>query len=131
MFGFFETGFQAFYWGNGLMLLIGVALIYLGITKKMEPLLLVPIGFGILLVNLPLGCLMDYELEITNTTGLPSKVITIQSDAGDRFGEDDIILQLDSGEVLAPVHGQIKEIMVSPGQEVAPGEILAVMITTA
>jgi len=55
------------------MLLIGGALIYLGITKKMEPLLLVPIGFAIMLVNLPLGGLMDYELGLKNTTGVPAK----------------------------------------------------------
>ena len=75
-----ETGFQLFWWGNGLLLFIGVVLIYLGIAKKMEPLLLVPIGFGMLLINLPLGGLMDYELEITNTTGVPSKVISIPVD---------------------------------------------------
>jgi len=40
------------------MLIIGGVLLYLGISKKMEPLLLVPIGFGIVLVNLPLGGLM-------------------------------------------------------------------------
>jgi oxaloacetate decarboxylase beta subunit len=64
MFGLFDTGFQVFYWGNLLMLLIGGLLIYLGISKKMEPLLLIPIGFGIMLVNLPLGGLMDYELQL-------------------------------------------------------------------
>jgi oxaloacetate decarboxylase beta subunit len=41
------------------MLLIGGVLLYLGIAKKMEPLLLVPIGFGVILVNLPLGGLME------------------------------------------------------------------------
>jgi len=35
------------------MVVIGIVLIYLGISKKMEPLLLIPIGLGIILVNLP------------------------------------------------------------------------------
>jgi len=59
VFGLFETGFQFFYWGNALLLLIGGTLIYLGISKKMEPRLLVPIGFGIMLSNLTIGGLMD------------------------------------------------------------------------
>jgi len=59
MFGLYETGFGAITWGNLIMLLIGGLLIFLGIAKKMEPLLLVPIGFGVLLVNLPLGGLME------------------------------------------------------------------------
>jgi oxaloacetate decarboxylase beta subunit len=54
------------------MLLIGGALIYLGIAKKMEPVLLVPIGFGVFMVNLPLGGLMIY-----NTQGLPAEVPTL------------------------------------------------------
>jgi sodium ion-translocating decarboxylase beta subunit len=131
VFGFFETGLQYFYWGNGLMLLIGGALIYLGISKKMEPLLLVPIGFGILLINLPIGGLMDYELKITSPIEEPSKVISIQVDEGTKVREGDILYQLDSGEVLAPIGGRVKEILVSPGQEVEAGETLAVMITTA
>ena len=131
MFGLFESGFQLFYWGNALMLLIGGALLYLGIAKKMEPLLLVPIGFGMLLVNLPLGGLMDYELQITNTTGVPAKVISIEVDETSKIGENDVILQLDSGEILAPIYGRIKQVEVSPGQEVAPGEVVATMITTA
>jgi len=131
VFGLFETGFQIFYWGNALMLLIGGALIYLGIAKKMEPLLLVPIGFGIMLINLPLGGLMDYELDIRNTTEVPAKVINIEVDEGSKFREKDIILRLDSGEVLAPIGGRIKEFTVSPGQEIEPGETVAVMITSA
>jgi len=129
--GLFETGFQHFWWGNGLMLLIGGALIYLGIAKKMEPLLLVPIGFAIMMVNLPFGGLMDYELQIKNTTEVPSKVISIQAYGNDRIREGDTILRLDSGDVLAPTQGRIDKIEVSPGQEVAPGEVVATMITTA
>ena len=59
MFGLFETGFGSLTWGSLVMILIGVVLLYLGIAKKMEPLLLVPIGFGVILVNLPLGGLME------------------------------------------------------------------------
>ena len=61
MFGLFETGFAGLGgWPSPiLMIAIGVVLLYLGIAKKMEPLLLVPIGFGVVLVNLPLGGLMD------------------------------------------------------------------------
>jgi len=42
------------------MIFLGGVLLYLGIARKMEPLLLVPIGFGVVLVNLPLGGLMEY-----------------------------------------------------------------------
>jgi len=59
MLGFFETGFGSLTWGSIVMIIIGGVLLYLGIAKKMEPLLLVPIGFGVVLVNLPLGGLME------------------------------------------------------------------------
>jgi len=59
MLGFFETGIGSLTWGSIVMLIIGGVLLYLGIAKKMEPLLLVPIGFGVILVNLPLGGLME------------------------------------------------------------------------
>lgn len=44
---------------NVIMMLVGGALLYLAIKKDVEPLLLVPIGFGCLLVNIPLGDLME------------------------------------------------------------------------
>jgi oxaloacetate decarboxylase beta subunit len=72
MFGLYESAFGALTWGNILMLLIGGLLIYLGIAKKMEPILLVPIGFGIFMVNLPLGGLMIYTPE-----GFPAEVGTL------------------------------------------------------
>jgi len=58
VFGLYESAFGALTWGNIVMLVIGGLLIYLGIARKMEPLLLVPIGFGVMLVNLPMGGLM-------------------------------------------------------------------------
>ena len=45
--------------GLVVMWIIGLALIYLAVTRQYEPLLLLPIGFGILLANLPLTQLMD------------------------------------------------------------------------
>lgn len=44
---------------NAVMILIGCLLLYLGIKKDYEPLLLVPIGFGAVLVNIPLSGLME------------------------------------------------------------------------
>lgn len=54
-----DSGFSALTWQHGLMLLIACALIYLAIGRKFEPLLLLPISFGILLANLPLANLME------------------------------------------------------------------------
>lgn len=42
-------------WGQALMMLVGSLLIYLGIARKFEPLLLVPIGFGAVLCNIPIA----------------------------------------------------------------------------
>jgi len=72
MFGLYETAFASLTWGNVLMLLIGGLLIYLGIGRKMEPILLVPIGFGVFMVNLPLGGLMMYTPQ-----GFPAEVGTL------------------------------------------------------
>jgi len=47
------TGFLNFSWGNVLMIIAGMVFIWLAITKGFEPLLLVPIGFGIVIGNIP------------------------------------------------------------------------------
>jgi oxaloacetate decarboxylase beta subunit len=47
-------GFTHFTWQTAVMLIIGGILLYLGVVKDYEPLLLVPIGFGCILANLPL-----------------------------------------------------------------------------
>ena len=50
-----QSGFANLSWGNWVMFAVGGILIYLAITKKYEPLLLIPIGFGTILANLPLA----------------------------------------------------------------------------
>lgn len=54
-----STGFANMTWQQLLMIGISCFLLYLAIGKKFEPLLLVPIAFGMLLTNLPLAGLMD------------------------------------------------------------------------
>ncbi|WP_190600232.1 sodium ion-translocating decarboxylase subunit beta [Candidatus Vesicomyidisocius sp. SY067_SCS001] len=48
-----NTGLHQMFWGQGLMLLVGILLLYLAIIKNFEPLLLLPIGFGSILANIP------------------------------------------------------------------------------
>ena len=60
-----SSGFALFAQGDNwkclVMLLIACGLLYLGIVKKFEPLLLVPIAFGMLITNLP-GAEMYHEI---------------------------------------------------------------------
>ncbi|MEW6259244.1 MAG: sodium ion-translocating decarboxylase subunit beta [Thermodesulfobacteriota bacterium] len=55
------AGLLHMHWSNPVMIVIGGVLLYLGIKKDVEPLLLVPIGFGAILVNIPLADLMGDE----------------------------------------------------------------------
>ncbi len=127
MFGFLETGFQFFTWGNAVMLLIGSILIYLAIGKKMEPLLLLPIGFAIMLVNLPVGGLMDYEYELkAKQTGVIERIFVKE---GEIFKKDAAIAQEDGAALDSPVFGRVKEIRVKPGGHVRAGDVIAVLVT--
>jgi carboxybiotin decarboxylase len=53
------AGFINLQLANVIMMAVGGVLLYLGIKKDFEPLLLVPIGFGCILVNIPLADLME------------------------------------------------------------------------
>jgi carboxybiotin decarboxylase len=65
--------------GHVLMILVGSGLLYLGINKGYEPLLLVPIGFGAILVNIPLAGLMDEDgiLRFFYNTGVLTEVFPV------------------------------------------------------
>src|SRR5213594_322436 len=72
-------GFSNFGWGQAVMILIGSLLLYLGIGKGFEPLLLLPIGFGAILVNIPLAGLMDQGgvLRFFYDTGVLTEIFPI------------------------------------------------------
>ena len=62
-----ETGFAAFFtqpgaWKYAVMIVVACFLLYLAIVKKFEPLLLLPIAFGMLLTNLPGAGLYNAEI---------------------------------------------------------------------
>ncbi len=95
-----STGFYALFsdmmWGNLLMIAVSCLLLYLAIVKEFEPLLLVPIAFGMLLTNLPLAGLMAEPLmkliELTpETTGYPN----IHVDPAVMQGIPDVAYKLD------------------------------------
>lgn len=65
-----QSGFTNLTWQGGVMLVIACVLIYLAIAKKFEPLLLLPIAFGILLANLPLTGLMKEPVSGSEPGGL-------------------------------------------------------------
>ena len=60
------SGFANLTFGNVVMFVVAGTLIYLAITKGYEPLLLIPIGFGTLLANLPLGEMGSYANGVMN-----------------------------------------------------------------
>jgi carboxybiotin decarboxylase len=68
---FLLSGFMAITLQQWIMYGVGLILIYLAIEKGFEPSLLLPMGFGAILVNLPLSGVLDQTLEgIGNTHGI-------------------------------------------------------------
>ncbi len=71
-----STGIANLGWGKVFMMLIGGVLIYLAIARKFEPLLLVPIGFGAILSNIPVAGiagdqgLLGYIYQVGIETGV-------------------------------------------------------------
>jgi oxaloacetate decarboxylase beta subunit len=67
-------GFASLTWQSAIMVLLGCVLLYLGVARKFEPLLLVPIGFGVILGNLPLAGLSAHDeggiINLLYTSGI-------------------------------------------------------------
>ena len=70
------AGFQCLEWRSLVMLVVGGVLLYLGIKKDCEPLLLVPIGFGCILVNIPVADIMGKEgfLRVIYSMGVDTEL---------------------------------------------------------
>lgn len=63
-----SSGFLALTWQQGVMLLVSFVFLFLAIAKKFEPLLLLPIAFGIMLANLPSSGLMADPAGLMDAT---------------------------------------------------------------
>ena len=87
-----STAIPHFEMGQIIMMLVGFGLLYLAIVKKFEPLLLLPIGFGALLTNIPLagfsevGGLLHYIYHIGVDTGVFPLLIFMGVGAMTDFG---------------------------------------------
>ncbi len=64
-----DSGFAALTWQSLIMIVVACMLLYLAIARKFEPLLLVPIAFGVLLSNLPLTGLMNEPASSSQAGG--------------------------------------------------------------
>ena len=60
---FLLDGFMAVTWQQIVMYIVGIFLIYLAIKKQYEPSLLLPMGFGVILVNLPFSGVLNQTIE--------------------------------------------------------------------
>ena len=59
-----DSGFSAFTAGNGIMILVGLVLLYMAFVKEFEPLLLGPIAFGCILANFPNTGFFGEEMNV-------------------------------------------------------------------
>ena len=62
--GWNDSGFSAFTLGNGIMILVGLLLLYMAFVKEFEPLLLGPIAFGCILANFPNTGFFGEEMNV-------------------------------------------------------------------
>ena len=72
-------GFLVLTWRDVVMLGVGGLLLYLGIAREVEPVLLVPIGAGIILANIPLGGLTEGHglLSLLRKTGIETELFPL------------------------------------------------------
>jgi sodium ion-translocating decarboxylase beta subunit len=79
-----ESGFRSLGWPNLVMFVVGGLLIYLAIRKGYEPLLLVPIGFGVILANLPRALLSVSDSYVRGDAGPGQPLLQLVYEAGIR-----------------------------------------------
>ena len=60
-----STGFYNIDWRDGIMLAVGLAMIYLAVSRDLEPYELLPIGLGIIIANMPLTGLTIFSDSAT------------------------------------------------------------------
>lgn len=89
------SGFASITWQNGIMIIVSCFLLYLAIAKEFEPLLLVPIAFGMLLANLPLSGVMSEPETILKFSTIKTKEAALGAQQG--VFDVDILTKLPGG----------------------------------
>ena len=87
-------------WGQALMILIGGGLIFLAIRKGFEPLLLLPIGFGCILANVPVAGLAEDEIGHLLIAADPAHLAALASTLGVPVAELGDAVENAGGELL-------------------------------
>lgn len=85
-----STGFANATWQQYVMIAIACLLLYLAIVKQFEPLLLLPISFGMLLANLPLGGMMDGPTFQNFTNAAEAATFAAKYDVGVTLTADEL-----------------------------------------
>ena len=87
-----DSGFVGFEMGQGIMIVVGLVLLYLAFAKGFEPLLLSPIAFGCVLANIPANEAMKMQNEIMAPGD--GKVADVRVAAGQSVNTGDVMVVL-------------------------------------
>ena len=134
LFEFFSTlGIFSITLGQSLMILVGLLLLYLAINKKFEPLLLLPIGFGALLTNIPEIGLSMSPIEKLVYANNPTEINQIISEYFGRGTDLSLLLKNASYMDLKIINDAAQSMGYAPGilyvfYEVAIGSGIAPLL---
>ena len=95
LYGFLGAG--SFGWGNAVMILVGFLLLYLAVKKGFEPLLLIPIGMGCILSNIPFAYISSVDPSLAEGAQGAIGFIKILFDAGINSGLFPILIFMGVG----------------------------------
>ena len=83
---FLWEGLLAITWQQVVMYIVGGVLIYLAICKDFEPALLMPMGFGAILVNLPFSGVLDQTMQgVGETHGIIQWLFNVGIETSKRY----------------------------------------------
>ena len=83
---FLVDGIMSITWQQAVMYVVGLVLIWLAIKKQYEPALLLPMGFGAILVNLPSSGVINQVLSgVGETNGIIQWLFEVGIEASEAF----------------------------------------------
>ncbi|WP_439242676.1 sodium ion-translocating decarboxylase subunit beta [Lonepinella sp. BR2474] len=100
------TGIMHLEWGQAVMILVSLLLLWLAIVKKFEPLLLLPIGFGGLLSNIPEAGMAMTALDNLLHSGTPEQLAVIAGKIG--VVADPVVIKTALASLPASVQAQLE-----------------------